>query len=149
MAPDEIKFLERLKTIEVQLERLANDVFLSEPFVEARYGSLWRPATDVYETSKSVVVRMEAPGLHVEDISVTLHASTLVVRAVRRDPCPETKCKVLQLEVHYGLFERVVPLPRNIRHEAAEAAYVDGFLLVSIPKSDKAREPKRAVRLSF
>jgi HSP20 family protein len=147
MAPDEIKFLERLKTIEGQLERLANDVFLSDPFVEARYGSLWRPPTDVYETNERVVVRMEAPGLHVEDISVTLHTNSVVVRAVRRDPCPDPKCKVLQLEVHYGPFERVIPLPANIDHEAAEASYAEGFVRVCIPKCDEAREPKQALRL--
>lgn len=149
MAPDEVKFLERLKTIEVQLDRLANDLFLSDPFVETRYGSLWRPPTDVYETDDSVVVRMEAPGLHVEDISVTLHTSMLVVRAVRRDPCPDVKKRVLQLEVHYGLFERVIPLPDTICHEDAEAGYIDGFLVVSVPKSDSARQPKKAVRLRF
>ena len=149
MAPDEPKFLERLKTIEVQLDRLANDLFLSDPFVESRYGSLWRPPTDVYETADSIVVRMEAPGLLVEDISVTLHTSMLVVRAVRRDPCPDVKKCVLQLEVHYGLFERVIPLPDTILHEEAEAGYVDGFLVVTVPKSDCARQPKEAVRLRF
>ncbi len=149
MAPDDIKFLERLKTIEVQLERLAHDAFLSDPFVESRYGSLWRPPTDVFETAESVVVRMEAPGLHTEDVSVTLHATMLVVRAVRRDPCPDGKCNVHQLEVHYGFFERVVPLPGHIVHEEAEGVYADGFLVVTIPKSDKAREPKRAVRLDL
>jgi len=147
MASEDIKFLERLKTIEVQLERLANDVFLSDPFVEGRYGSLWRPPTDVYETDESVVVRMEVPGLHVEDISVTLHSTTLVVRAVRRDCCPKAKKRVHQLEVHYGLFERVVPLPKNIRHEDADAAYVEGFLVVNIPKCEDPTEPKRSLRL--
>ena len=148
MAPGDIKFLERLKTIEVQLERLAHDAFLSDPFVE-QYGSLWRPATDVYETVDVVVVRMEAPGLHVENISVTLHASMLVVRGVRRDPCGDRKCKVHQIEVHYGLFERVVPLPGNVVHEEADGSYADGFLVVTIPKCDEAREPKQVVRLTL
>ena len=146
MASDK-KFVERLKTIEVQLERLANDVFLSDPFVEGRYGSLWRPPTDVYETENAVVVRMEAPGLHVEDISVSLHADTLVVRAMRRDRQPDTKKRVLQLEVHYGLFERVIPLPAAIRHEEADANYVEGFLVVTIPKCEKPSEPRDVVRL--
>ena len=141
------KFVERLKTIEVQLERLANDAFLSDPFVEGRYGSLWRPPTDVYETEDIVVVRMEAPGLHVEDVSVTLHANTLVVRAMRRERQAHVKKRVLQLEVHYGLFERVVPLPEAIRHEEASASYVDGFLVVVIPKCEEAREPHTVVRL--
>jgi len=146
MASDK-KFVERLKTIEVQLERLANDVFLSDPFVEGRYGSLWRPSTDVYETDDAVVVRMEAPGLLVEDISVTLHGSSLVVRGMRRDRHPDIKKRVLQLEVHYGLFERVIPLPETIRYEEADAGYVDGFLVVTIPKCEEPGEPNSVVRL--
>ncbi|MFW6163427.1 MAG: Hsp20/alpha crystallin family protein [Planctomycetota bacterium] len=149
MAPDDIRFLERLKTIEVQLERLAHDAFLSDPFAESRYASLWRPPTDVFETEEAVVVRMEVPGLHVEDISVVIHARTLVVRAVRRDPCPDGKCKVHQIEVHYGVFERVIPLPSHIVHEEADGKYTDGFLLVTIPKCDEAREPSQTVRLSL
>ncbi len=149
MAPDDVSVLQRLRTLEVQLERLAHDAFLSDPFVETRYGSLWRPPTDVYETDDAVVVRMEVPGLHVEDLSVTVHARTLVVRAVRRDPCLDGKCRVHQLEVHYGLFERVIPLPGSVVHEEADGCYADGFLLVTIPKCDEAREPGEAVRLSL
>jgi len=149
MAPDSTKFLERLKVLEVQLERIAHDVFLTDPFLDTSYGSLWRPPTDVYETDETVVVRMEAPGLHIEDMSVTLHATMLVVRAVRRDPCGKAKCRVHQLEVHYGLFERVVPLPGNLVHEEADGSYADGFLLVTIPKCDEPREPGQAVRLSL
>jgi HSP20 family protein len=147
MASDDLKFLERLKKIEGQLERLANDFFISDSFVEATYGSLWRPPTDVYETDAHVVVRMEAPGLHPEDISLTLHTDTLVIRAVRRDPRTDAKSVYHQLEIHYGFFERVVPLPKNIRHEDAEGSYVDGFLIIIIPKSEEVVELTEIVHL--
>ncbi|MFP4056538.1 MAG: Hsp20/alpha crystallin family protein [Candidatus Brocadiia bacterium] len=146
---ESMKFLERLKKIEGQLERLANDFFLSDSFAQSTYGSLWRPPADVYETDSTVVVRMEVPGLHHEDISIALHADTVVVRAVRRESCAEAKKSYHQLEIHYGYFERVIPLPRRIRHQEAEAVYDDGFLVITIPKCDHEVELAEILQLEI
>jgi len=147
MDSDDIRFLTRLKKIEGRLERLANDFFISDSFCETSRGSLWRPPADVYETQTDVVVRMEAPGLHVEDISITLHSDSVVVRAVRREPSRDAKSVYHQLEVHYGFFERVLALPRYIRHEEAEAKYVEGFLFITIPKCEDVVELAEIVHL--
>lgn len=145
MASDQKRFLERLTRLEAQLERVANDFFLTDSFAEWTYGSLWRPPTDVYDTDSSVVVRMEAPGLHADDITIILRSNTLIVRAVRRDTHPDTKRTFHQLEIHYGLFERVVPLPKPIRHSEASATYVDGFIVVTVPKCEEPAEPVQDV----
>ena len=147
MATDTRKFLERLKKVEGQLERLANDFFIADSFVEATYGSLWRPPADVFETDRDVVVRMEVPGLHVEDISISLHPEAVVIRAVRRETQHDAKCACHQLEIHYGFFERVIPVPRYIRHEEAEADYTEGFVVVTIPKCQEVVELTRVVHL--
>jgi HSP20 family protein len=147
MATDTRKFLERLKKVEGQLERLANDFFIADSFVEATYGSLWRPPADVFETDRDVVVRMEVPGLHVEDISISLHPEAVVIRAVRREANRDTKCGCHQLEIHYGFFERVIPVPRCIRHDEAQAEYVEGFVVVSIPKCEEVVELTEVVHL--
>ena len=147
MASELVRFLERARRLEGQLERLANDFFLSESFCETTYGSLWRPPSDVYETDTDVVIRIEVPGLHVEDIGITLHGHILVVRAVRRDCHLDAKKTYHQLEIHYGLFERVIPLPRRIVGDEAKGAYTDGFLLITIPKSEEPTELTEIVRL--
>ncbi len=147
MAPDEKSFLARLRRIEGQLERLANDFFLSESFCEATFGSLWRPPADVYETAEEVVVRVEVPGLHIEDITLTVHNETLVVRGVRREPPEQQKVVYHQLEVHYGFFERVIPLPRYIRHQDAEAVYQDGFIVIKFPKCQEVVELTEIIHL--
>ncbi|MBM4031679.1 MAG: Hsp20/alpha crystallin family protein [Planctomycetes bacterium] len=147
MATDSLKFLERLKKLEGQLERLANDICMTYSFSDTTCGALWHPPTDVYETDTEVVVRVEAPGLQQEDIAVELHADTLVLRAVRREPRRDTKCVYHQLEIHCGYFERIVPLPKCIRHEEAEASYSDGFLVVRIPKSEREVELAAVVQL--
>ena len=140
MESDHLKFLKRLKRLEGHLERLASDFFYPHAFVGSACMSTWRPPADVYETDTSIVVRIEAPGLHYEDIHITLCADALVVRAMRRERQPGAKRICQQLEIRYGFFERAFPLPRGIRHEAAEAAYADGFLTITIPKCEQAVE---------
>lgn len=147
MATESLKFLSRLKKLEGQLERLASDICMTYSFTGTACGVLWRPPADVYETDTEVVVRIETPGLHIEDIAIELHTDTLVVRAVRRDPRGDAKCAYHQLEIHYGYFERIVPLPKCIRHEKAMAAYSEGFLIVRIPKRKEAVELAEVVQL--
>jgi len=144
MATENLKLLERLKKLEGQLDRLAGDFFISCSFTGA---TLWRPPTDVYETDGEVVVRLEAPGLRAEDISIALNTDTLVIRAVRHELQHDAKTVYHQLEIHNGYFERVVALPRYIRHEGAEASYSEGFLVVRIPKGEEAVAVTRVVRL--
>jgi len=147
MASEDDKFFGRLRILERQLDKLATDFFFSESFLDTPHGSFWQPPTDVYETEGSVVVRLEAPGLDVKDILIVLRANALLVRAVRRDPAPHEKKTYHQLEIRSGLFERVVSLPPNICHEEAEAQYADGFLLITVPKCDEARELHDPVQL--
>jgi len=147
MASESLKFLQRLKRLESQLDRLANDMCMTYSFSEGACGALWRPAADVYETANEVVVRIEAPGLHVEDISLELHTDTLLVRGVRRESCDEAKCAYHQLEIPYGYFERVVPLPRHIRHEEATGAYTEGFLIIRIPKCESEVQLASVIQL--
>jgi HSP20 family protein len=137
MASHSLKLLERLKRLQSQFGRLANDISMTYSFNEATCGALWRPAADVYETANDVVVRIEVPGLRGEDIAIELHTDTLLVSGVRREPCGEAKCAYHQMEIPYGYFERVVPLPRHIRHEDAVANYTEGFLVIRIPKCER------------
>lgn len=147
MASEHKKFIGRLHSLERQLDKLATDFFFPESFLDTPRGGFWQPPTDVYETNDSVVVRIEAPGLEVEDMLIVLRANGLLVRAVRRTTAPEEKKAYHQLEIRSGLFERCVLLPQTIRYEEAEATYADGFIVVRIPKCEEARELTTVVRL--
>ncbi len=148
MPSENEQFLKRVRNLERQLDKLATD-FFSDAFLDMPRGSFWQPPTDVYETESAIVVRVEAPGLDPKDILLVLRAGSLLMRAVRRDTCPHEKKTYHQLEIRYGLFERVVALPENIRHEQAEAAYRDGFILLTIPKCPKPHKPRQVIRIQL
>ena len=147
MASDLDRFLVRLRRLEGQLERIANDFFFTSSFTDCPQGTLWQPPTDVFETETGVVVRMEVPGLDPRDIVLVLSGNTLRIRATRQDTHQHTKTRCHQFEVRFGRFERVILLPDELHLEGAEATYVNGFVVVTIPKADHATQRAKTVRL--
>ena len=116
---------------------------LMEPFGEELTGGIasghqWIPAADVYETPERWVVKMEVAGISREDVEITLEDRTLIVRGHRPDPCRTGKCKFRQVEIDYGHFERRFVIPRSVNAEQVTASYRNGFLVIELPKSEKA-----------
>jgi HSP20 family protein len=50
------------------------------------------------------------------------------------------------MERAYGSFERVIPLPRYVDPEGAEASYESGVLTVTLPKLESAAPRRLTVR---
>ena len=98
--------------------------------------SVWRPATDVYETSDQIVVLMEIGGVPEEDISVTLFSDLLVVEGTRGQP-PFFKAGMSachQLGIKYGEFRSEVPIPVSVDHDTVTAELKSGLLKIVLKK---------------
>jgi len=98
-----------------------------------RRSHAWRPPTDVYETDESYHVRVEIAGMRGAEFSVTFDKQTLVIRGARSDEGSQKAYH--QMEIGYGEFETEVHVPEPVKVPDIEAAYVDGFLRVELPKS--------------
>ncbi|MBI5686374.1 MAG: Hsp20/alpha crystallin family protein [Verrucomicrobia bacterium] len=105
---------------------------------EAGGAHQWIPSADVYETPERWVVKMEVAGINREDVEITLDDRTLVVRGCRPDPCRTGQCKFRQVEIDYGQFERRFIIPKSVDAERVTASYRNGFLVIELPKSEKA-----------
>ena len=106
----------------------------------------WRPPTDVYETGSAVVVRMEIGGVQCQDIEVAVgDDQVLSVRGIRRDPRARERRGYHQMEIHYGVFQRSVYIPKPVNTEGAEAHYDAGFLEIVLPIAERAVRPARFV----
>ena len=94
----------------------------------------WRPAIDVYETAKGVVVRVEIPGVRAGDVKVTVDGDLLVVRGVRRPPEREEAARPHRLEIAFGRFERRVRIAVPFEKDRVAAELEDGFLTIELPR---------------
>lgn len=105
-------------------------------------GPGWNPNTDVYECADGLVMRMEVAGVAADSVEVNLEAHALIVRGIRRGPCgdqTQAGVRYRQMEIEYGAFERVLPLPFGVDGEAARATVQGGFLEIRLPRTPTTR----------
>jgi HSP20 family protein len=98
--------------------------------------SVWRPPTDVYETSDALIVLLEVAGVSEEDLSVTLFSDLLVIEGTREQPAffrtGMSACH--QLGIKYGEFRSEVYVPIKVDHDAVTAEYQNGLLKIVLKK---------------
>ncbi|CAG8679826.1 4297_t:CDS:2, partial [Dentiscutata heterogama] len=90
---------------------------------------VWRPATDVFETSDYFIVHIDLPGVPKEDISIDLRDRELIVQGDSKGfnyECATSRVR----ERNIGRFRKHVYLPRDISiaKEDIDANYQDGLL---------------------
>nr|WP_309685396.1 Hsp20/alpha crystallin family protein [Armatimonas sp.] len=86
----------------------------------------WVPAVDVLETPEALTLHVELPGVKPEEIEIELTGDTLTLRGERRS----------------GKFVRGFTLATPIQAEKVSAAYRDGVLEITLPKSEESKPHK-------
>jgi HSP20 family protein len=124
--------------VERWFDRFLTPAFLPEPFIppfpyEAA-GAEWFPMLDVTETAEDYVVRLEAPGIHKENLDIKLTGTLLTITG-RRELMTEAAGETyLRKEREYGKFVRTIRLPAPVAEKEVKAAYQDGVLVIHLPK---------------
>ena len=124
-----------------EMERMAEDALRHFDRVHGR-SRTWQPRADICETPESFLVTVELAGLPAEginqqiEVTLTPDGSALIIRGRRDEPDGmRNRVRCHQLEIIYGPFERVIPLPKGLRiaRENLTATYRDGLLLIELP----------------
>jgi len=98
----------------------------------------WAPPTDVGECAGGLLVRMELAGVEPRHLRARLEEGALVVEGTRANPCGAPRrpgLRFWQMEMDYGPFRRVVPLPFPVAGAKAEARLAHGLLEVFLPRA--------------
>jgi HSP20 family protein len=102
---------------------------------------LFRPAADLLETRGGVTLRLDAAGVSLADLTISLAGQDLLIRGRRRAFRPEGPARFLHQEIITGDFERRFRIPIPVDQEQVEARYADGILEVWLPRLEpKARQ---------
>ena len=99
--------------------------------------SAWEPSIDMYETADNLVVVAELAGVNQEEVRISVHAKTLIIRGQRRERQAGSNRTYYQMEISTGPFERGVLLPVAVDAEQATASYDNGILHIVLPKVSK------------
>jgi HSP20 family protein len=135
-------------TLHREMNRLFDDVFRGfgspgpSPSMEGRLA--W-PKVELSETDKALTVSAELPGMTEKDVQVEIANGVLTIRGEKK---AEHKGEGRYFsERYYGAFERQIPLD-DVQEDKVEAAFKNGVLTVSLPKSDTPRAGVKRIAIN-
>lgn len=100
----------------------------------------WFPSVDVFETPQTVVVKVEAPGFLVDDLSVIFRGHKMVISGEKKQPEESLSASgYLCLERSFGAFNRSVYIDQAVDFTKAGAKLERGVLTVTMPKLQDRR----------
>lgn len=101
---------------------------------------------DLSEDEKNYIVRAEIPGVKKEDIKVDVDGNRVSISAEVKSLKEEKKNEtVIHRERYEGKVFRSFTLDSNVDHETAQAAYKDGVLELTLPKSGSAKSKRLTI----
>ena len=95
------------------------------------------PGVNVGETHNELIVTTDVPELKRDDYTVEILGERLVVRGEQKQSSEQHGCDD-DAERSYSAFMRILPLPRAVDAEHAQAHYKNGVLRVTLPKTGQA-----------
>jgi HSP20 family protein len=136
-------------TLHREINRMFDDVFRGFDFAPLVPGQgseqfSW-PKIEVDETDKEVRITAELPGLEEKDVKLEIANGVLSISGEKKS---ETEDKEHRFsERYYGRFERRIPL-EGLDEDKASAAFKNGVLTVTLPKSEEAKPNIRRIPIS-
>jgi len=107
----------------------------AEAFLDSLTLGTWLPNVDLCETNELYTIRVELPGVDLEDISLTIQDSVVRVSGVKREPNISQKLLCYYcLERRYGKFLREINLESVVDARRAAGQLDNGVLIVELPK---------------
>ena len=135
-------------TLHREMNRLFDDVFRgfdTMPMASMSRMAGW-PQVEVVETDKDIRVSAELPGLDSKDVEVLMHDGVLTIRGEKKSEI-EDKERAFS-ERYYGRFERRIPLGEAVEEDKVEAAFKNGVLSVTVPKSAQASSHVKRIAIN-
>ncbi|MDH5598104.1 MAG: Hsp20/alpha crystallin family protein [Cyclobacteriaceae bacterium] len=130
------------RTFSSVLDRMLKDTLYNEE-VEANFV----PHVDIIENEKNYEIHFVAPGLKKEDFNLEVVEDHLVVSGERAFPKEEEGRKFLKVETNYGKFSRSFRLTDAIEKDKISASYVNGILVIDLPKAPEKKELKTVIKV--
>lgn len=137
----------RLAGVPREFDRLVERIFgprfeLPElPMTETE----WAPILDLSETDKEFIVRLEAPGVHKENLDLNLEGNVLTLSGKREFRKEHESEEFIWREREEGTFVRAVRLPKSVMSDKVAAVYQEGILTVRLPKAEPALKSRIAI----
>jgi HSP20 family protein len=95
---------------------------------------VWCPPVELVETSTALILKVEIPGVKIQDLDVRTTENSVAINGKRRLQNFAHEKELIASQMHYGDIKCTVKLPVSIQNERVEAELIDGILTVTMPK---------------
>ena len=121
-----------------EMDDLFGQFFGDRGLTAPERGTYW-PAMDIAEDKDSITVKAELPGMKADDINISVQGNTLSITGEKREEAEEKKDGYYRSERRFGSFRRDMVLPGDVAAGKVDAAYKDGVLTITLPKTEQAK----------
>jgi len=101
---------------------------------------------DVYQTDKEIIIQSAIAGIEPENLDITIENDLVIIRGNRERKFIEEKKNYFYQECYWGRFSREIILPAEVDGSRAKATMEKGVLTIRMPKIEREKKRKIAVR---
>lgn len=110
----------------------------------ARRGQVF-PRMNVWSSKEGLIIDAELPGVDVKDVDISVKGDELTLQG-KTSPCETGKDVVWRRQERpSGEFSRMLQLPFKADGNGVKAAYKNGILRISVPRSEEEKPKQIAI----
>ncbi len=94
---------------------------------------------DVYQTDKDWVIRAAVSGADPQAVEITFDGGSITIKGEIKAPEGTRPENFWLRQNFYGKFSRQITLPEDALGEQARASFVNGVLVLAVPKAQPSR----------
>ena len=98
----------------------------------------WLPVMDFSEVANAFVVKVELPGVEINDVNVSICGDLLTIKGQKRKENESSDECCYSTERYYGSFKRIFRLPTSVKVDRIRTSFNKGVLKVVLPKTATA-----------
>ena len=129
----------RMLDIRDEIDRLFDRFWRKDTAEERLPMGAWYPTADIAERDDAYVVTMDIPGVSRDEVKVRIADNVLTISGEKSSEEKEEDRNYRLMERHYGSFRRSFSLPSAVKEGEISAAFKDGVLTVTLPKSEETK----------
>lgn len=127
--------------------RFERDLRFPSVFGREGRSAVMMPELDVRESSDSITIEAELPGVEERDVAVTLANGVLTIKGEKKQEKEEKSASYFITERSFGSFQRSLRLPNTVDDSKVEARFEKGVLKVTAAKKPEAVKAERRIEI--
>jgi HSP20 family molecular chaperone IbpA len=126
------------KDVDIKLLLHHSEVYtLFEEMIHKPWGHpTWRPLVDIFEEEESFIIKIDLPGVSLEEINVSVLDTRLLIEGRRPSKDEPGNARMLVCERPGGIFLREIEFFRKLSAKNIKKQYDNGVLTITVKKDE-------------